>query len=74
VATNNPNRQIRRSGNTRAVQETGNGVDFQELESLRRLKAIDITIQSVEALDKLSRSNRLAGSTRNLLIREHVLA
>lgn len=51
------------------VGESGNGVDFQELESLRRLKAIDITIQSLEALEKLSRSNRLAGSTRNLLIR-----
>lgn len=51
------------------VGESGNGVDFQELESLRRLKAIDITIQSVEALERLARSYRLAGSTRNLLIK-----
>jgi disease resistance protein RPS2 len=51
------------------VGESGNGVDFQELESLRRLKAIDITIQSVDALEKLSRSIRLAGSTRNLLVK-----
>uniref|UniRef100_A0ACD5W4H4 Uncharacterized protein n=1 Tax=Avena sativa TaxID=4498 RepID=A0ACD5W4H4_AVESA len=51
------------------VGESGNGVEFQELESLRRLKAIDITIQSLEALERLSRSNRLAGSTRNLLIK-----
>ncbi|KAG8055138.1 hypothetical protein GUJ93_ZPchr0001g29989 [Zizania palustris] len=51
------------------VDATGNGVDFQELESLRRLKALDITIQSVEVLERLSCSYRLAGSTRNLLIK-----
>ncbi|EES03739.1 probable disease resistance protein At1g12280 [Sorghum bicolor] len=51
------------------VGASGNGVDFQELENLRRLKALDITIQSVEALERLSRSYRLAGSTRNLLIK-----
>ncbi|CAO1944798.1 unnamed protein product [Urochloa humidicola] len=50
------------------VGDSGNGVDFQELESLRRLQALDITIQSREALEKLSRSYRLAVSTRNLLI------
>ncbi|KAM3333060.1 hypothetical protein ACQJBY_028273 [Aegilops geniculata] len=51
------------------VGESGNGVDFQELESLRRLKAIDITVQSVEALERLARSYRLAGTTRNLMIK-----
>ena len=51
------------------VGATGNGVEFQELESLRRLKALDITIQSPEALERLSRSYRLAGSTRNILIK-----
>ncbi|XP_062207106.1 disease resistance protein RPS2-like [Phragmites australis] len=51
------------------VGASGNGVDFQELESLRRLKALDITIQSPEALERLSRSHRVAGSTRNLLIK-----
>jgi disease resistance protein RPS2 len=51
------------------VDETGNGVDFQELESLRRLKALDITLQSLDALERLSRSFRLAGSTRNIMIK-----
>ncbi|KAJ3696013.1 hypothetical protein LUZ60_001390 [Juncus effusus] len=51
------------------VGNIGNGVDFQELENLRRLKAFDATIQTVEALQKLARSPRLAGSTRNLLIK-----
>ncbi|TKW17177.1 hypothetical protein SEVIR_5G349100v4 [Setaria viridis] len=51
------------------VGTSGNGVDFQELENLRRLRALDITIQSPEALERLSRSFRLAGSTRNLLIK-----
>ncbi|PUZ54420.1 hypothetical protein GQ55_5G130600 [Panicum hallii var. hallii] len=51
------------------VGASGNGVEFQELENLRRLKALDITIQSPEALEQLSRSYRLAGSTRNILIK-----
>ncbi|RLM93969.1 disease resistance protein RPS2-like [Panicum miliaceum] len=51
------------------VGASGNGVEFQELENLRRLKALDITIQSPEALERLSRSYRLAGSTRNILIK-----
>lgn len=51
------------------VDATGNGVEFLELESLRRLKILDITIQSLEALERLSLSNRLASSTRNLLIK-----
>jgi len=51
------------------VDASGNGVEFQELENLRRLKALDITIQSPEALERLSRSYRLAGSTRNILIK-----
>jgi disease resistance protein RPS2 len=51
------------------VGTSGNGVDFQELENLRRLRALDITIQSPEALERLSRSFRLAGSTRNLLLK-----
>ncbi|CAO2197329.1 unnamed protein product [Urochloa humidicola] len=51
------------------VGASGNGVEFQELENLRRLKALDITIQSLEALERLSRSYRLAGSTRNILIK-----
>jgi disease resistance protein RPS2 len=51
------------------VGASGNGVDFQELETLRRLRALDITIQSSEALERLSRSFRLAGSTRNLLLK-----
>ncbi|CAO1944797.1 unnamed protein product [Urochloa humidicola] len=51
------------------VGASGNGVEFQELENLRRLKALDITIQSLEALERLSRSYRVAGSTRNILIK-----
>uniref|UniRef100_A0A0D9V6M2 NB-ARC domain-containing protein n=1 Tax=Leersia perrieri TaxID=77586 RepID=A0A0D9V6M2_9ORYZ len=51
------------------VDSSGNGVEFQELESLRRLKILDITIQSLEALERLSLSYRLVGSTRNLLIK-----
>ncbi|CAL4960990.1 unnamed protein product [Urochloa decumbens] len=51
------------------VGASGNGIEFQELENLRRLKALDLTIQSLEALERLSRSYRLAGSTRNILIK-----
>ncbi|XP_078171248.1 disease resistance protein SUMM2-like [Carex rostrata] len=48
---------------------SGNGVEFQELESLRRLKAFDATIKTLAALQRLAQSPRLAGSTRNLLIK-----
>ncbi|XP_073005610.1 probable disease resistance protein At1g61300 [Typha latifolia] len=51
------------------VGSNGTGVELQELESLRKLKALDITIQTVTALQKLSQSHRLAGSTRNLLVK-----
>uniref|UniRef100_A0A0A9FHI8 Uncharacterized protein n=1 Tax=Arundo donax TaxID=35708 RepID=A0A0A9FHI8_ARUDO len=51
------------------IGASGNGVEFQELEGLRRLKALDITIQSLEALERLSRSYRLAGCTRYILIK-----
>ncbi|PVH37944.1 hypothetical protein PAHAL_5G129600 [Panicum hallii] len=51
------------------VGDSGSCVSFQELESLRRLQALDITIQSLETLEQLSRSYRLAVSTRNLLIK-----
>ncbi|KAJ3698921.1 hypothetical protein LUZ61_002626 [Rhynchospora tenuis] len=51
------------------VGTSGNGVDFQELESLRRLKAFDATMQTPAALQQLAQSPRLAGSTRNLLIK-----
>ncbi|XP_072951823.1 disease resistance protein RPS2-like [Typha angustifolia] len=42
---------------------SGTGVEFQELESLRRLRALSITIQTDAALQKLSQSHQLAGST-----------
>ncbi|OAY70474.1 Disease resistance protein RPS2 [Ananas comosus] len=51
------------------VGTAGTGVELQELEGLRRLKALDITIQTVDALQRLSRSHRLAGSMRNLLMK-----
>jgi disease resistance protein RPS2 len=51
------------------VGTSGNGVEFQELENLRRLKAFDATIQTVAALQRLAQSPRLAGCTRNLLIK-----
>ncbi|XP_073005000.1 disease resistance protein RPS2-like [Typha latifolia] len=48
------------------VGSSDTGVEFQELESLRRLKALEITIKTVTALQKLSQSYQLARSTRRL--------
>ncbi|XP_072950993.1 disease resistance protein RPS2-like [Typha angustifolia] len=48
------------------VGSIGTGVEFQELESLKRLRALDITILTLVALQKLLQSHQLAGSTRYL--------
>ncbi|XP_072950994.1 disease resistance protein RPS2-like [Typha angustifolia] len=50
------------------VGYSGTGVEFQELESLRRLKALGITIQTVTVLLTLSLSYGLAGSTRDIIL------
>ncbi|XP_078150215.1 disease resistance protein RPS2-like [Carex rostrata] len=50
------------------VDTCGSGLEFQELESLRRLKAFDATIETLAALESLAQSHRLAGSTRKLVI------
>ncbi|KAJ0985604.1 hypothetical protein J5N97_003960 [Dioscorea zingiberensis] len=50
------------------VGSIGGGVDFDELNALKQLTALGITIQTVHALQRLAQSHRLATCTRNLHI------
>ncbi|WOL11242.1 disease resistance protein RPS2-like [Canna indica] len=51
------------------VGSIGDGVNFEELEALKRLRILDITIGTTAALKRLSQSRRLAPSTVALLIK-----
>ncbi|KAH7652063.1 disease resistance protein RPS2 protein [Dioscorea alata] len=51
------------------VGSIGNGVDFDELNALKQLTAMEITIQSVHALQRLAQSHRLVTRTSKLHIR-----
>lgn len=48
------------------VGSSGPGINFEELEGLKRLRYLDITLQNASTLQRLSRARRLAMSTRYL--------
>ncbi|KAH7652062.1 P-loop containing nucleoside triphosphate hydrolase protein [Dioscorea alata] len=50
------------------VGSVGSGVDFNELNTLKQLRVLGITIQTVHALQSLLQSRRLATCTRHLHI------
>ena len=51
------------------VGSEGDGVDFEELKRLKKLKVLGISINTVSALKKLGESDRLCKSVRELEIR-----
>ncbi|WOL06026.1 disease resistance protein RPS2 [Canna indica] len=51
------------------MSSSGAGINFEELEGLKRLRYLDITLENASTLQRLSRARRLAISTRYLHIR-----
>ncbi|CAD5170593.1 unnamed protein product [Musa acuminata subsp. malaccensis] len=51
------------------ASSSGAGISFEELEGLKRLRYLDITLENATSLQRLSRARRLAMSTRYMHIR-----